>query len=72
MQIPCISDSSFGSLCFICTMIDEGREKECSQASRSSMENQSVVTQSCLTLQSHGLTAAGQAPLSMEFSRQEY
>ena len=31
----------------------------------------SSVTQLCPTLQPHGLTAAGQAPLSMEFSRQE-
>ena len=57
MQIPCISDSSFGSLCFICTMIDDGGERErererecvCSQATRSSMENQcsySVVSDS--------------------------
>ena len=31
-----------------------------------------LVTQSCLTLQPHRLHTARQAPLSMEFSRQEY
>ena len=34
--------------------------------------SQALVAQSCPTLQPHGLYIAHQAPLSMEFSRQEY
>ena len=43
----------------------------CSDVPRSLMLFACSVAQACLTLQPHGLVAR-QAPLSMEFSRQEY